>query len=163
MEPAQCLCKPIFLQVADVATFSTVPAYRSDRLARGCTHRLVNDRTPSDVHEVRFVVDDDIAILAILSGVEGIFLKYLSVPTPFEVISVGDSLFGGTVTDLSMSIDAVNNDDVIAFQYQLANGVRGVALAHVPETSSFVLISAACLAVPAVRRCHPRAERRSHL
>ena len=58
-----------------------------------------------------------------------------------EVIGTGDSLFGSTLTGLSISPTGFNDAGQVAFHFQLANGTTGIAIATpVPEPSSSLLL-----------------------
>lgn len=61
------------------------------------------------------------------TGAFGIFTG----PDPLadEVISLGDSLFGSTVTDILIRDESLNDAGQIAFFYELADGRTGIALA----------------------------------
>jgi hypothetical protein len=77
-----------------------------------------------------------------------------------SVIQVGDTLFGGKVTYVSFSSFGLDTDGSgrLAFQYQLQNGVNGIAIAQlVPEPTSFMLGSFVALSF-ATRRFNRRAE-----
>jgi hypothetical protein len=51
-----------------------------------------------------------------------------------RVVRVGDSLFGGTVSNVDMQNKAVNNKGQIVFSYRLSSGALGIAVATpVPE------------------------------
>lgn len=76
------------------------------------------------------------------SGIKGIFTG----PDPIanKVISQGDSLFGSTVSGVLFS-RGLNNLNQIAFEYSLANGTRGIAIASpisqpIPEPTTMLLI-----------------------
>ena len=72
------------------------------------------------------------------SGINGIFTG----PDPIadKVISIGDPLFGSTVTGAASS-RGLNNLNQIAFEYSLANGTRGIAIASpIPEPSTILLL-----------------------
>ena len=59
-----------------------------------------------------------------------------------RVIGTGDALFGSTVARIPGS-PALNDSGQVAFSYELANGVKGVAVASpVPEPSSALLLAA---------------------
>ncbi len=58
---------------------------------------------------------------------EGLFIS--DGITDTKVILVGDALFGSTVSTLSLSTTALNDSNQLAFQYTLATGASGVALA----------------------------------
>jgi hypothetical protein len=80
-------------------------------------------------------------------GLQGIFIGSGGPLT--TVVKSGDSLFGSTVQSLVLggsALDAGGNGN-LAFQYALANGRSGVAIATavVPETSPFLIWSAIIL------------------
>jgi hypothetical protein len=66
------------------------------------------------------------------------------------VIQTGDSLFGSTVIDLNF-YRGVNSHGDIAFIYTLANGMSGVAVALVPEPSTFAIAAAGLIAASLMR------------
>lgn len=80
------------------------------------------------------------------SGGSGIYAKLSSAADPFAVIRTGDALFGSTVTGLESLTSLADGSDIVAFQYFLANGVRGVARASLsaaaaPEPGTIALLS----------------------
>lgn len=74
--------------------------------------------------------------------------------TTNEIIGTGDALFGSTVTSVGISTTAFNDSGQLAFYYQLANGIDGIALATpTPEPSTtMLLVSSALLALRRRRR-----------
>jgi hypothetical protein len=61
-----------------------------------------------------------------------------------RVIGTGDALNGSTVTDLALGASGLNDDGDIAFNYTLASGTTGVAVASlIPEPGSALLLVAA--------------------
>ncbi len=61
-------------------------------------------------------------------------------PTPADkIIGIGDPLFGSTVTNLVFD-HALNNQNQIAFWYELASGVQGIAVTEVPEPTTLALL-----------------------
>lgn len=76
--------------------------------------------------------------------------------TPEVIISEGDPLFGSTITYLNFENAGFNDHKQIAFSYQLADGLYGVALGSiVPEPSQLALLgslAAVLLAALARRR-----------
>lgn len=56
-------------------------------------------------------------------------------PATDTLIKEGDPLFGSTVVTLQVVRGSINNHGDIAFQYGLANGVRGIAMAQAKRTS----------------------------
>jgi hypothetical protein len=94
-----------------------------------------------------------VAFLATLdAGGTGIFAALSGSSTPLTVVQTGDALFGSTVDSLDFSRGGLNDGNVLAFSYILADGRRGVAVANisvpvvVPETGTFVLASVGLLA-----------------
>ncbi|MBC8142081.1 MAG: hypothetical protein H7Y38_11650 [Armatimonadetes bacterium] len=93
------------------------------------------------------------------AGGSGIFASYSGSTLPFAVVKTGDVLFGSEVTDVSLSM-ALNDNNQLAFQYQLADFRRGVAVANitavaVPEVGSLALVACGLLAgVGVVARRH---------
>ena len=74
-------------------------------------------------------------------------------PDPIEdrVLAVGDPLFGSIVSEL-FSGD-INDLGQVAISYELASGVRGIAVATlVPEPSSFRLLALAFVMIPLAMR-----------
>ena len=65
-------------------------------------------------------------------GESGIFIG--PDPTTDKVVGFGDTLFGGTVLEVSMGVEALNNDGEIVFLYELEDGTEGIALAT-PESN----------------------------
>jgi hypothetical protein len=75
-------------------------------------------------------------------GTEGIFAELTGGASPIPVISVGDSLFGSTVTSVDLGRFALNDSDQLAFMFMLQDGRSGVAIADiaVPEPGSLALL-----------------------
>lgn len=84
-------------------------------------------------------------------GGPGIFIG--SDPVADKVIRVGDTLFGSTVSDLDF-FRGLNENGDIAFQYELVNGVTGIATAitPIPEPSTYALALSGVFALLAVSR-----------
>jgi hypothetical protein len=61
------------------------------------------------------------------AGGEGIFTG--ADPVADKIVTIGDSIFGSTVTALDF-FRALNDGGDVAFSYELASGVRGVAVAR---------------------------------
>jgi hypothetical protein len=79
------------------------------------------------------------------NGVSGIYTG----PDPFfdKIIEVGDELFSVPVTRIS-GYPRLNNRGDVAFEYSLANGIDGIAVAVlVPEPGSVALLSGALVIV----------------
>jgi hypothetical protein len=104
----------------------------------------------------------EVAFLANLkSGGQGIFIG--SDPVTDEVIGIGDSLFGSTVTAISFSDRGLNNSGQIAFVATLANGTEGVFRANpviaqsVPEPGSVLgLLAVGALSAGALGKRHKK-------
>ena len=59
-----------------------------------------------------------------------------------EILRRGTPLFGSTVTDVTLGdLNALNDVGQFAFQYNLANGQSGIALATVPEPASLAAVA----------------------
>jgi len=89
-----------------------------------------------------------VAFMAFLdSGPTGIYLANGTAHT--RVVSVGDALFGSTVSALNFGegTRGLNDADQIAFNYTLANGTAGIAVATVPEPTAALLLSVGALAL----------------
>lgn len=88
---------------------------------------------------------DDIAFIGLTRGGTGHLRGIYTGPDPVadKVIREGDSLFGSTVRLLAYERLVLNDRGSIAFHYQLANGVRGLAVASVPEPACATLIAIA--------------------
>lgn len=81
------------------------------------------------------------------NGVEGIFTG--SDPVADKLIAVGDSVFGSTVTKLSITQQGLNNGGQVAFEVELADGTKSVFRADpkvVPEPSDGI-VSVLALAI----------------
>ncbi|HET7298565.1 MAG TPA: choice-of-anchor tandem repeat NxxGxxAF-containing protein, partial [Burkholderiales bacterium] len=92
-------------------------------------------------------------------GGTGIFVG----PNPLadKVITTGDSLFGSTVTSLSLGSQALNNAGRVAFYAELSDGTQGVFVATpVPEPSTLLLSAVALAGLAAGRGWHDSGFRR---
>ena len=70
-----------------------------------------------------------------------------------EVIGIGYALFGSTVSTVQMSPNSLNDSGEVAFWYQLANGINGIAIASpVPEPGRASLLFGGLLAILGSRR-----------
>jgi hypothetical protein len=88
--------------------------------------------------------DGDIAFMATpTSGGGGIYFLAdgLTTSQAERVIGVGDALFGSTVTSILLAPRGLNDTDQVAYSYGLANGVRGIGVASVPEPASLAVVS----------------------
>lgn len=68
-------------------------------------------------------------------------------PVADKVIQTGDTLFGGTVQQLGMWNEGLNDSGDIAFSYFLSDGRFGIAVAHAvpgPAAVTPLLVAAAC-------------------
>lgn len=88
--------------------------------------------------------DGDIAFLATpTSGGAGVYFLADGAASSLaqRVIGVGDPLFGSTVTSVIITPRALNDSDQVAYSYGLANGVRGIGVASVPEPASLAVMA----------------------
>jgi hypothetical protein len=84
------------------------------------------------------------------SGVAGIFTG--SDSTTDAIIRTGDPLFGSTLEDVGFW-GGVSDNGYVAFEYKLANGLSGEAVATpVPEPAGFSLIVLGTLTLLAMQR-----------
>jgi hypothetical protein len=109
----------------------------------------------NDAGDVAFFADK-------FDGTEGIFAELTGGASPITVISVGDSLFGSTVTSVDLGRFALNDSDQLAFMFMLQDGRSGVAIADiaVPEPGSLALLLPALGMIFLCRRkayCRPLA------
>jgi hypothetical protein len=74
-------------------------------------------------------------------GTEGIFAELTGGASPISVISVGDGLFGSTITSVDLGRFALSDSDELAFLFVLEDGRSGVAIADLaaPEPGSLAL------------------------
>jgi hypothetical protein len=63
------------------------------------------------------------------NGAQGIFVELRGEASPVAVLQTGDSLFGSTVTAVSVGRFAFNDHFRLAFRYELADGRSGIAVA----------------------------------
>jgi hypothetical protein len=63
------------------------------------------------------------------TGETTIYIETTRGASPIPVVAPGDFLFGSTVTLLALGTHSLNDDDQIAFQYILADGRSGIAIA----------------------------------
>lgn len=63
------------------------------------------------------------------NGAQGIFVEFTGGASPVAVLQTGDSLFGSTVTAVSVGRFAFNEHFWLAFEYELADGRSGIAVA----------------------------------
>jgi len=64
------------------------------------------------------------------NGGQGIFGELTGGTSPVAVLQTGDTLFGSTVTAVSVGRFAFNDHFQLAFEYELEDGRSGVAIAH---------------------------------
>ena len=78
-------------------------------------------------------------------------------PVADKVIFFGDPLFGSTVRALGFVYRSLSDQGEIVFNYELATGVLGIAIARpVPEPSSAILLAVGLLSAwPRLRVNHP--------
>lgn len=63
------------------------------------------------------------------SGAEGIFVELTGGASPVAVLQTGDPLFGSTVIGVSVGRFAFNDHFRVVFEYELADGRSGIAIA----------------------------------
>ena len=63
-------------------------------------------------------------------GTQSIFVELTGGASPVAILQSGDALFGSRVTVLSVGRFAFNDHLRLAFQYELENGVSGIAVAR---------------------------------
>jgi hypothetical protein len=63
------------------------------------------------------------------NGDEGIFVELTGGASPVAVLQSGDPLFGSTVTSVKVGRFALNDHFRLAFEYELADGRSGIAVA----------------------------------
>jgi hypothetical protein len=63
------------------------------------------------------------------NGAQGIFVELTGGASPVAVLQTGDPLFGSTVTAVSVGRFAFNDNFRLAFEYELADGRSGIAVA----------------------------------
>ena len=82
------------------------------------------------------------------AGGSGVFARLPGGNAPFAVVQTGDSLFGSSVTRLSVSSSGLNDSNQLAFNYSLADGRFGIAVAQivVPEAGTLALAAVGLLA-----------------
>jgi hypothetical protein len=85
----------------------------------------------NDSGVVAFTANLDAGPKAILTGPD---------PVANKVVQTGDTLFGATITELFLN-GGLNSDGDIAFTYTLSSGVRGVAIATIPEPTTLAFLS----------------------
>lgn len=99
----------------------------------------------------------DVAFTATRDGAFGIYRALSGTAEALPVLRVGDSLFGSTVSELSLHREGLNDRGQIAFRYALANGERGISVlgassssAAVPEAGTLPLASLGLVALGGV-------------
>jgi hypothetical protein len=84
----------------------------------------------NDLDTIVFWASLDVVWTSPNSGGHGIYVGSKAAPgVTAPVIQTGDALFDSTVTSVRFSRDGLNNVGQVAFQYRLANGRRGIAVA----------------------------------
>ena len=63
-------------------------------------------------------------------GGQGIFVELTGGTSPVAVLQTGDTLFGSTVTAVSVGRFAFNDHLRLAFEYELEDGRSGIAIAY---------------------------------
>jgi hypothetical protein len=63
------------------------------------------------------------------NGAQGIFVELTGGASPVAVLQTGDALFGSRVTAVSVGRFAFNDHFRLAFEYELENGLSGIAVA----------------------------------
>ena len=63
------------------------------------------------------------------NGAEGIFVELTGGASPVAILQTGDPLFGSTVTAVSVGRFALNDHLGLVFEYELADGRSGIAVA----------------------------------
>jgi hypothetical protein len=117
----------------------------------GGTTPLAHTSGPFDLMVATSINSDGVvAFGARLDGGTGFGIFTGPDPLLDSVIQPGDSLFGSTVT--TAALGDINNNGVIAFTYILENGVKGIAVAQIPEPASAALLGVAGLALSDFRR-----------
>ncbi len=92
-----------------------------------------------------------VAFLARRNTGPGIFAALSGSNVPFAVVQRGDSLFGSTISSLDFFRDGLSDGNALAFQYTLADGRSGIAVANisavaVPEAGTLALAAFGLLA-----------------
>jgi len=67
------------------------------------------------------------------NGGQGIFVELTGGASPVAVLQTGDTLFGSTVTAVSVGRFAFNDHFRLAFEYELEDGRSGIAVAHLQD------------------------------
>jgi hypothetical protein len=97
------------------------------------------DTAPNQTAFLQFsapaISGSNIAFIGHSAGGSGLFLASAGTLTP--LINYGDPLFGSTVTFLGMGVFGFDNN-TLAFNYRLADGRSGFAVATVPEPSTLL-------------------------
>jgi hypothetical protein len=96
--------------------------------AKGTTAR--NDPSTSFLEHPSINNRGAVAFSAIaLDGTQSIFAELTGGASPVTVLQSGDSLFGSTVTAVSVGRFALNDHLRLVFEYELADGRSGIAIA----------------------------------
>jgi hypothetical protein len=93
---------------------------------------------------------NQIAFMAGVGTQVGIY--YGPDPVANRLIQQGDSLFGGTVANVGIWDEALNDNGDIAFVYALTDGRQGVAVGHIPAPSALGVLGLAGLMAARRRR-----------
>lgn len=113
-------------------------AFRSDgavEILSGTRHRVTartNVANPVFTEFEHPSMNDEgaVAFFAVKSsGVQGIYMEVTGGASPMPVIQTGDNLFGSTVTSVDLGRFALNVRFQAVFEYELADGRTGIALA----------------------------------
>jgi hypothetical protein len=97
-------------------------------------------------------INDDGTIAGLATGPGGTRISIFNSGAEDRIISVGDPLFGSTVTALSMTSEGFNNNENIAFQATLADGRTVIAIGSLPEPGAAALIMLAGAGILTRRR-----------
>lgn len=87
--------------------------------------------------------DHNDVVYSVLAGGSNNYIYYLKAGTtnPIALLKVGDAFLGSTLSSFSLSNGSLNDLGHLAVNYQLANGMNGVAVIAVPESQSVHLLA----------------------